>query len=347
MWPFACLHIGFLSIINDDNLSGASNFGLAVNDVYYIQVFLRAYLVLLTSCKAMAPFTPFFTEVLYQNLRKVSSGVEESIHYCSFPQEEGKGGERIEQSVGRMMTIIDLARNIRERHNKPLKTPLKEMVVVHPDAEFLDDIAGKLKEYVLEELNVKSIVPCNDLLKYASLRAEPDFSVLGKRLGKSMGIVAKDVKAMSLEDILAFEKAGEVTFASHCLKLTDIKIIRGFKRPDNMTEEEIDAAGDGDVLVILDLHPDESLFEAGVAREVVNRIQKLRKKAALEPTDMVEVYFNSLDEDESTSRQILNSQEQYIRDVLGSCLLPLIMMPPHAIYPLVILPVLLVLNLMS
>ncbi|PSS35874.1 Isoleucine--tRNA ligase [Actinidia chinensis var. chinensis] len=289
------------------------------------------YHVLLTSCKAMAPFTPFFTEVLYQNLRKVSSGAEESIHYCSFPQEEGKGGERIEQSVSRMMTIIDLARNIRERHNKPLKTPLKEMIVVHPDAEFLDDITGKLKEYVLEELNVKSIVPCNDLLKYASLRAEPDFSVLGKRLGKSMGIVAKDVKAMSQEDILAFEKAGEVTFASHCLKLTDIKIIRGFKLPDNMTEEEIDAAGDGDVLVILDLHPDESLFEAGVAREVVNRIQKLRKKAALEPTDMVEVYFKSLDEDESNSRQILNSQEQYIREALSSCLLPLTMMPPHAV----------------
>ncbi|KAL6970780.1 isoleucine--tRNA ligase [Sarracenia purpurea var. burkii] len=289
------------------------------------------YHVLLTSCKAMAPFTPFFTEVLYQNLRKASNELEESIHYCSFPQEEGKGGERIEQSVSRMMTIIDLARNIRERHNKPLKTPLKEMVVVHPDAEFLSDIAGKLKEYVLEELNVKSIVPCNDPLKYASLRAEPDFSVLGKRLGKSMGVVAKDVKSMSQEDILVFEKAGEVTVATHCLKLTDIKIIRGFKRPGNMTEEEIDAAGDGDVLVILDLRPDESLFEAGVAREVVNRIQKLRKKTALEPTDMVEVYFKSLDEDESTSWQILNSQEQYIRDALGSCLLPSTMMPPHAV----------------
>ncbi|KAF7144182.1 hypothetical protein RHSIM_Rhsim05G0075700 [Rhododendron simsii] len=267
------------------------------------------YHVLLTCCKAMAPFTPFFTEVLYQNLRKASNGLEESIHFCSFPQEEGKGGQRIEQSVKRMKIIIDLARNIRERHNKPLKTPLKEMVVVHPDAEFLDDIAGKLKEFVLEELNVKFVVPCNDLLKYASLRAEPDFSVLGKRLGKSMGIVAKEVKAMSQKDILDFEKHGEVTIATHCLKLSDIKINRGFRRPDNMTEEEIDAAGDGDVLVILDLRPDEALFEAGVAREVVNRIQKLRKKVALEPTDMVEVYFKSLDEDESTSQQILNSQE--------------------------------------
>ncbi|KAI8021829.1 Isoleucine--tRNA ligase, cytoplasmic [Camellia lanceoleosa] len=78
-------------------------------------------------------------------------------------------------------------------------------------------------EYVLEELNVKSIVPCNDPLKYASLRAEPEFRVLGKRLGKSMPPVAKEVKAMSQEDILAFEKSGEITVAAHSLKLTGIK----------------------------------------------------------------------------------------------------------------------------
>ncbi|KAM7488581.1 hypothetical protein LguiB_026065 [Lonicera macranthoides] len=289
------------------------------------------YHVLLTACKAMAPFTPFFTEVLYQNMRKISTKSEESIHYCSFPEVEGKRGERIEQSVNRMTTIIDLARNIRERHNKPLKTPLREMVVVHPDAEFLDDITGKLKEYVLEELNVQSLVPCDDTLKYALLRAEPDFSVLGKRLGKSMGIVAKEVKQMSQEDILAFEKAGEATFGTHCLKLTDIKIVRGFKRPDDRTQEEMDAAGDGDVLVILDLRHDDSLLKAGAAREIVNRIQKLRKKAGLEPTDMVEVYFKSLDKDTSISQQILNSQESYIRGALGSPLLPFDMIPPHAV----------------
>ncbi|KAL1817390.1 hypothetical protein DCAR_0521820 [Daucus carota subsp. sativus] len=289
------------------------------------------YHVLLTSCKAMAPFTPFFTEVLYRNLRKVSSGAEESIHYCTFPEVEGMRGERLEQSVNRMMTIIDLARNIRERNSKPLKTPLREMIVVHPDAEFLDDIAGKLKEYVLEELNVQSVIPCNDPLKYASLRAEPDFSVLGKRLGKSMGMVSKEVKAMSQEDILAFEKSGELTVGTHCLKLTDIKIVRAFKRPADRTVDEMDAAGDGDVLVILDLRQDESLFEAGFAREVVNRVQKLRKKAALEPTDMVEVFFRSLDEDASKSQQILNLQESYIRDVLGSSLLPSNMIPQHAV----------------
>lgn len=289
------------------------------------------YHVLLATCKVMAPFTPFFTEVLYQNMRKVSHGAAESIHYCSFPEAGGKRDERIEQSVSRMMTVIDFARNIRERHNKPLKTPLREMVVVHPDTGFLEDIVGKLREYVLEELNVRSLVPCNDTLKYAKLRAEPDFSVLGKRLGKAMGNVSKEVKAMSQEHILTFERVGEVTLAGHCLRLGDIKIVREFKRPENVAESEIDAATDGDVLVVLDLRPDESLFGEGVAREIVNRVQKLRKKSGLEPTDMVEIYFESLDDDKSVVLQVLDSQESYIKDALGTPLLLFAKAPSHAV----------------
>ncbi|KAK1257396.1 Valine--tRNA ligase [Acorus gramineus] len=289
------------------------------------------YHVLLATCKAMAPFTPFFTEILYQNLRKVSEGCEESIHYCSFPSPGGQREERIEQSVTRMMTVIDLARNIRERHNKPLKSPLREMVVVHSDKDFLEDITGKLRVYVMEELNIRSVVPCSDLLKYASLRAEPDFSVLGKRLGKSMGVVAKQVKTMSQADILAFELAGEVTFSGHCLKISDIKVVRDFKRPADMMEKDMDATGDGEVLVVLDLRPDHSLFEEGVAREVVNRIQKLRKKAGLEPTDLVDVYFKPVDDDKNVLESVVTSQEQYIKEVLGFSLLKYTSMPSHAV----------------
>ncbi|KAG2239750.1 hypothetical protein Bca52824_091447 [Brassica carinata] len=271
------------------------------------------YNVLLTSCKVMTPFTPFFTETLYQNLRKACEGSEESIHYCSFPEaEETRVERRIEQSVARMMTVIDLARNIRERHKLPLKTPLKEITVVHPDAEFLDDITGKLREYVLEELNVRSLVPCTDALKYASLKAEPDFSVLGKRLGKSMGLVAKEVREMSQQDILRFEEAGKVTIAGHTLELTDIKIVRVFKRPEGLKDKEIDANGDGTGLPCL-------------------LVQKLRKKSGLEPTDFVDVYIESLDEDESVLQQVLSSQEQYIKDTIGSSLLPSTLMPSLAV----------------
>ncbi|XP_020597430.1 isoleucine--tRNA ligase, cytoplasmic-like [Phalaenopsis equestris] len=83
----------------------------------------------------------------------------------------------------------------------------------------------------------------------------------------------------------------------------------------------MDAAGDGDVLVILDLRADESLYEAGIAREVINRVQKLRKKAGLEPTDFVEFFYESLDEDKIALENIVKSQDQYIRNTLGSPLL--------------------------
>ncbi|EMS62671.1 Isoleucyl-tRNA synthetase, cytoplasmic [Triticum urartu] len=208
-----------------------------------------------------------------------------------------------------------------------LQIAAMEMVVVHPDSEFLEDITGKLKEYVMEEMNVKTVTPCNDPMKYASLRAEPNFrtfcflSVLGKRLGKDMGKVSNEVKKMTQEQILAFEQSGEISFLGHCLTLDDIKVVRQFKRPVDVSEKEIDAAGDGDVLVILDLRADQSLIEAGVAREVVNRIQKLRKTAQLEPTDLIDVYYESVD-NSNTLEEILQSQDQYIRDVLGNSLVP-------------------------
>ncbi|KAG6551039.1 hypothetical protein Mapa_007272 [Marchantia paleacea] len=289
--------------------------------------------VLLTTCKTMAPFTPFFTEDLYQNLRKVDPSAEESIHYCEFPKVQGETDERIEQSVTRMITVIDLARNIRERHNKPLKTPLKEMVVVHPDKDFLDDISGKLGEYVQEELNVRSIVPCNDPLKYASLRAEPDFSSLGKRLGRAMGLVTKDVRSMSQADILAFEKSGSVTIAGHELTGGDIKVHRDFKAPDGVKKEDADAGGDGDVLVVLDLRPDDSLQEAGFAREIVNRIQKLRKKSGLEPTDSVEVYYKVVGagSENDVLKRVFASQAAYIQETVGSSILPQEKLPAHAV----------------
>lgn len=93
----------------------------------------------------------------------------------------------------------------REKKNKPLKNPLKELVVVHTDKEFLADIEGELRDYVLEEVNVRSLKTCADPLQYCSLRAEPDYASLGKRLGRGMAKVGKAVKGMSTDQILQFE----------------------------------------------------------------------------------------------------------------------------------------------
>eukprot|EP00271_Cylindrocystis_brebissonii_P013098 TRINITY_DN3268_c0_g1_i2.p1 TRINITY_DN3268_c0_g1~~TRINITY_DN3268_c0_g1_i2.p1 ORF type:complete len:1233 (+),score=293.29 TRINITY_DN3268_c0_g1_i2:403-4101(+) len=294
--------------------------------------------VLLTLCKAMAPFTPFFTEAMYQNLRKVDPGSEESVHYCAFPEPGGETDERIERSVARMMTVIDLGRTIRERHARPIKTPLKNMVVVHPDASFLEDITGTLREYVEEELNVRCITPCANPLEYAVLKAEPDFSVLGKRLGKAMGAVAKKVKEMELPAIQEFEKTGAVEIEGHQLGPGDIKIMRHFTPPAGVDASTLDAAGDGDVLVVLDLQADEGLIDAGTARELVNRVQKLRKKVGLDPSDAVEVYAEELrsapepsDGSDQVLQRLLETQAKYLNEALGCPLLPARELPSQAV----------------
>ncbi|WCJ32832.1 Isoleucine--tRNA ligase cytoplasmic [Euphorbia peplus] len=283
------------------------------------------YHVLLTTCKVMAPFTPFLTEKLYQNLIKACNGSDQkSIHFCNFPQVEGKRDEKIEQSVARMMTVIELAHAIRERHKRPLRAPLREMVIVHPDADFLNDVDVKLRKYVLDELNVQTLVLSNDILMYASLSAKPNYSVLGRRLGRSMREVANGIQAMSQPDIRAFQQAGETTIMNHSLKLSDVKILREFKRPQGLAENEFDGAGDGDVLVALDVRLDYSLVEAWGAREIVSHIQKLRKEAKLEKEDKVEVYLELTESEVHKPcmfHSILNSQRKNIMDRTGAKIL--------------------------
>ncbi|WIA42068.1 hypothetical protein OEZ86_009348 [Tetradesmus obliquus] len=265
--------------------------------------------VLLTVTKVMAPFTPFICETMYRNLRAglvaaqqqqqggaaaaAAAEVPESVHWCDMPavEQEREGDGRIQASVGRMQAVIEAGRVIREKHNRPLKQPLRRVVVVHPDPDFLADITGELAQYVTSELNVLALETCADPLAYAELSAVPDWQGLGKLLGKDMGKVAAAVKGLTMDDILAFEKSGSIELAGYTLAEGNIKVVRSFKPPAGVAPGEVDAAGDGEVLVVLDLAQQDDLVEQGLARELVNRYQKLRKKAGLTVTDVVELYY--------------------------------------------------------
>jgi isoleucyl-tRNA synthetase len=250
--------------------------------------------VLLTLCKTMSPFTPFFTEMMYQNLRRALPGEPPaSVHWCDFPTNDGElaGDAQLEASVGRMQRVIELVRQLRERHGRPVKAPLRKLVVVHPDAAFLHDITCELREYVASEANVREIVPCDDQLQYATLRAEPVWAVLGGRLGKRMGAVGAAIKALPQAEVMRLAAGETLEVAEEEISPEDIKILRDFKPPEGTAEGALDAAGDGEVLVVIDLTEDEGLKAAGTAREVVNRVQKLRKKAALGVTEAIDVFL--------------------------------------------------------
>eukprot|EP00959_Pyramimonas_sp_CCMP1952_P060220 1258208-Pyramimonas_sp.AAC.1 len=106
-----------------------------------------------------------------------------------------------------------------------------------------------------------------------------------------MGKVAGGMKGLTVADLKKYEAGGELTVAGYVMGPGDIKVVTEFKLPEGRKAEEVDAGGDGDVLVMLELEQDEELLEAGVAREVVNKFQRMRKTAGLTPGQTVEMYI--------------------------------------------------------
>ncbi|XP_078517523.1 isoleucine--tRNA ligase, cytoplasmic [Lissotriton helveticus] len=253
--------------------------------------------VLLSMCRLMAPFTPFITEMMYQNLRKLidPSSVQEkdslSIHYLMLPPVREKLIDRkIENAVSRMQSVIELGRVIRDRKTLPIKYPLKEVVVIHQDPEALADIRS-LDKYILEELNVRQVTLSTDKDKYGiRLRAEPDHMVLGKRLKGAFKNVMAAIKELKSEQLEEFQKTGTVIVEGHELHEEDLRLMYTFDQAAG-GDAQFEAHSDAQVLVLLDVTPDQSMVDEGVAREVINRIQKLRKKGNLVPTDEISVYY--------------------------------------------------------
>uniref|UniRef100_A0A8C7MC00 Isoleucine--tRNA ligase, cytoplasmic n=1 Tax=Oncorhynchus kisutch TaxID=8019 RepID=A0A8C7MC00_ONCKI len=254
--------------------------------------------VLFSMCRLMAPFTPFITEMMYQNLRHLidPASVEEkdssSIHYLMLPLvRESLIDKRIESAVCQMQSVIELGRVIRDRRTLPVKYPLKEVVVIHQDPEALRDITS-LQKYILEELNVRQLTLSTDKDKYGiSLRAEPDHMVLGKRLKGAFKSITASIKELKSEQLETFQKTGSIVVDGQELHEEDLRLMYSFNQTSG-SATQYEAHSDSQVLVLLDVTPDQSMLDEGVAREVINRIQKLRKKGHLVPSDEITVYYS-------------------------------------------------------
>ncbi|XP_014670049.1 PREDICTED: isoleucine--tRNA ligase, cytoplasmic-like [Priapulus caudatus] len=255
--------------------------------------------VLFDMCVVMAPFTPFLTEHIYQNLRSLldHEAMKEqdlgSVHYIMQPQaREQLIDATIERKVSRMQAVVELGRVVRDRRTLPTKYPLPELVVVHAEQQCLDDIT-QLESYVLEELNVRSLTTSTDKDKYGvHLHAEPDHKVLGARLKGDFKPVMAAIQALTDAQIEELMRVGEVTLLGHTLGPDDVRVTYAFEGGASGGGGRYEAHSDGDVLVLLDVTPSEEMLHEGVAREVVNRMQKLRKKAKLLAIDPITVHYD-------------------------------------------------------
>lgn len=282
--------------------------------------------VLLLIIRLMSPFTPFITELLWQNLRNLlhdDTDVKQadSIHFLLLPEADmSLIDEDIERKVSVMQSVVELSRIIRDRKMLPVKYPVKELVVVHQNRQTLDD-AKFLQDYILEEVNVRKMTVSSEKSRWGvKLTVEPDFKVLGPRLGKDLKTVAEKIKTLTEKDIeTAKRQDNELVIDGHDLSLSDLKIsyklasqsengaVNGCRQ--DLSRYETDS--DGDIIVLLDVSDDKELQDEGLAREIVNRIQKLRKKAKLVPQDDIAVYC-SVDDKVSELGQVLNSMKDYV-----------------------------------
>ncbi|XP_074008531.1 isoleucine--tRNA ligase, cytoplasmic isoform X2 [Numenius arquata] len=255
--------------------------------------------VLFSMCRLMAPYTPFITELMYQNLKtlidpaSVQEKNTESIHYLMLPQvREDLIDKKIESAVSCLQSVIELGRVIRDRKTIPVKYPLKEVVVIHQDPEALENIRS-LEKYILEELNVRQVTLSTNKDKYGvRLRAEPDHMVLGKRLKGAFKLVTAAIKELKSEQLEKFQETGTIVVEGHELHGEDLRLMYTFDQVAGGSAQ-FEAHSDAQVLVLLDVTPDQSMVDEGVAREVINRIQKLRKKRNLVPTDEITVYYRA------------------------------------------------------
>uniref|UniRef100_A0A8C5UB44 Isoleucine--tRNA ligase, cytoplasmic n=1 Tax=Malurus cyaneus samueli TaxID=2593467 RepID=A0A8C5UB44_9PASS len=188
--------------------------------------------VLFSMCRLMAPYTPFITELMYQNLKtlidpaSVQEKNTESIHYLMLPQvREDLIDKKIESAVSCLQSVIELGRVIRDRKTIPVKYPLKEVVVIHQDPEALENIRS-LEKYVLEELNVRVLTLSADKGRYGvRLRAEPEHTVLGRRLkGAFKGVMAA-IKELSSEQLERFQETGSIVVEGHELHGEDLRLM--------------------------------------------------------------------------------------------------------------------------
>jgi isoleucyl-tRNA synthetase len=256
--------------------------------------------VLFSMTKVMAPFVPFLTEHMYQNLRTLidpeSTKGEDtnSVHYLLLPvPKESLIDTAIETAVDRLQTVVELGRVVRDRKTLPMKYPLKEIVVIHKDTTLLADIVS-LENYVKEELNVRVVTVTTDKHKYGiRLRAEPDHKTLGARLKGAFKSVMGAIKDLTDDQLMAFQQTGQIDVAGHQLGPEDLRLIYTFDSTNDDTPSHYEAHSNNNILVLLDINPEESMLDEGLAREVINRIQKLRKKGKLSPADEITVFYKA------------------------------------------------------
>ena len=238
------------------------------------------YTCLKTVAQLMAPNAPFYADRLYRDL------TGETVHLSCWPKVDEKAIDKnLERSMALAQQATSMILSLRKRAEKNVRQPLQKAVIPAPDAQTLKALQH-VSDLIKSEVNVKEllIVTAEDSEVRLVKRIKPNFKVLGKKVGANMKALAAAINAMSQEDIAKMEAEGAFDFR---LSTFDYTIV-----PEDVEIATEDMPGwlvmnEGQLTIALDIELTDQLIEEGIARELINRIQNLRKSSGFEITDRI------------------------------------------------------------
>ena len=264
------------------------------------------YTCLKTVAQLMAPNAPFYGDRLYRDL------TDETVHLSIWPvADEAMINLKLERSMSLAQQATSMILSLRKRAEKNVRQPLQKAVIPAPDQETLEALL-RVEDLIKSEVNVKEmvIVRAEDSEIKLVKKIKPNFKVLGKKVGGMMKQLAAAIAQMSQDDIAAFETAGTFELCNYALVAEDVDIIT-----EDMPGWLV--ANNGVITIALDIELTPALIEEGIARELINRIQNLRKSSGLEITDRIAV---QLENREEIAAAVKNCNEYIASQVLATSL---------------------------
>lgn len=246
------------------------------------------YTALVTLAKLTAPYTPFIAEMIYLNLVPAfDKKAPKSVHLCAFPEADEKFIDKaLEDGMEQVLQIVILGRAARNAGNLKNRQPLSEMFVV---SDKNVELSAEEKSIVLDELNVKTFKVADDAEKYISYKLKPQLKTLGPKYGKKLGVISAFLANCNAKEVVNAVKNGgvyQIAGEEIYLKQEDLQIF-------SESAGGFVAAEDYGITVALNSGLTEELIFEGIERELVSKIQNMRKEAGFEVTDRIEVYFKA------------------------------------------------------
>ncbi|MGB5229551.1 MAG: isoleucine--tRNA ligase [Eudoraea sp.] len=252
-----------------------------------VSAYQTLYTCLVTIAKLSAPIAPFFMDRLFTDLtRTTGKDLFESVHLSNFPEYHSKFvNKELESKMQKAQIISSLVLSIRQKEKIKVRQPLHKIMIPVLDEKQRSEIEA-VAELIKTEVNVKEIKLLDDASGILVKRIKPNFKVLGPRFGKDMKLISSAVGKLEQNDIQKIEREGKISLEienkSIILQLQDVEI----------SSQDIEGwlvASSGSLTVALDITIDEELKQEGIARELVNRIQNLRKDSGFEVTDKIDI----------------------------------------------------------